>query len=360
MIVYICVLIILFLVALINNRNQIQSDVTSNKIISRAQNNSLKSFLLVTLIYLVMTLKAYLTGDYSRYAINFINARYYSITEMASLKGEMGFHALTKAITYITSNVSCYFAITSVIICISLGKFIHENADNKIYSIFFYYTIGLFAFSLAGLRQALAMSICLFAYKAIKDKKFIKFILIVGFAFLFHKSAVCFLLAYPIAWFKWKRNNILIVVALYSIVCVFFKKLYSAIAQWLGYDNYGIESTGNGGIFLVILIIISIICLIYKNKLLLKNSQNIIFINLHFAVLAIWIFRLFTRTVERPAYYYLYATIIILDKILSIQFDSSTEDSTQKILLLTSLVLFGLFFVYRLSRDLNLIPYIFI
>ena len=360
MIVYLCVLIILFLVAFINNRNQITSINSSKKSYAVKKNNSEKLFFLVTLIYLLMALKSYVTGDYSRYAINFINATYKSITDMASIKGEIGFHTFTKIITYITSNVRWYFAITSAFICISLGIFIQKNADNKIYSLFFYYTIGLFAFSLAGLRQALAMSICLFAFKAIKDKKCIKFILIVGFAFLFHKSAAFFLLAYPIARFKWKRNNILIVAALYGIVCVFFKKLYSAIAQWLGYDNYGIESTGNGGIFLVVLIVIGILCLIYKNKLILKNSQNIIFINLHFAVLAIWIFRLFTRTVERPAYYYLYATIIILDKILSLQFDSYTEESTQKIVLITSLILFGLFFVYRLSRDLNLIPYIFI
>lgn len=359
MIVYLCILTFLFLATLINNRGQMVWDSVKNQY-AGPQKHSAVLFISVTLVYFLMALKSPVSGDYSQYAVHFINSEYRTVADMANNKGEQGFHALTKFINTFTGNPSWYFAITSAIICISLFHFIRKHADNQKYALYFYFTIGLFAFSLAGLRQALAMSICLFAYDAIKEKKLLKFFIIVLIAFFFHKSAVFFLPAYFIARFKWKKESVFLVTLLYGIILVFFNSLYYSIATWLNYDNYSIESTGNGGIFLIILLVISALCLIYKDKLLLKDSSNIIFINLHLTVLAMWVFRMFTRTVERPAFYYLYATIIVLDKIFSLQLDTEEENNTLKILILSALILFGLFFMYRLMRDRNLIPYVFI
>jgi hypothetical protein len=321
---------------------------------------SAKMNISITMIFLVMALKAPVLGDYSRYADNFIRTAYRTIKEMAAYKGEIGFHALTKAVTYITDNPSVYLAITSALICILLGIYIKRFGASKIYAVYFYYTIGLFAFSMAGLRQVLAMSICLLAYEAIRKKKLILFIIIIGVAFLFHKTAIFFLPAYPIARFQWKWNNILIAIASLGVFSIFFTKFYTYITIWLGYDNYSMSSSGNGGIFTVILLAIGALGIIYKDRLLSLDSSNLMFLNLHFALIVIWLLRFVIGTVDRPSFYYFYATIILLDKIFSLEFEDDSKSRTHKFILISALMMFGLLFVYRLIRDINLLPYILI
>lgn len=344
MIVYLAVLGIFFLGAIIGRHHQSQSN--------------LKFGGAMLVLYGLMAMKAPLQGDYSRYATHFLSASYKSIKDMASVKGEIGFHAFTKWMVTISDHPSVYFAVTSAFICIAIGIYIKRNCHNKMYGLYFYYTIGLFAFTFAGLRQALAMSICLFGYEMIIRKKPVRFLLIVAFAFLFHKSAILFVLAYPIAWMKWKWNRLMLMAFGYGVFCVLFGWLYQRVATWLGYDNYGMENTGNGWIFFGVLIVITALSLIYRQKLLEINPNNLVFINLNIAVLGIWVFRLFTRTVERPAFFYIYSTIIVLEQIMSIRYEDVKKKRGQQLLILCSLVLFGLLFLYRLRRDGNLLPYV--
>jgi hypothetical protein len=356
MLVYLFVLTVLFLFAFLKTKPE---KLLIDKKGAAVRTSCFFVLIPMTFIYFVMILKQPTLGDYRQYAIHFLNSVYRPMDQFLNIMEEPAFYVLTKLMTNYTISTFWYFAVTSAVICISVGVFINRYGDNKKYAIYFYYTIGLFAFTMAGLRQSLAMCVCLFAHETIRKRKPLRFLLLVCLAFLFHKSAVFFLPAYLLGKIRWKTINVIGIVAVYAFISITFNSLYQYIADWLDY-SYGIEGTGNGGIFLVILLIISALAIIYKNKLLLKNPDNLIFINLHFGVLALWFFRMFTRTVERPAFYYLFSTIILLDKILDLQADNETEATNQKILVISSLFLFALFFLYRTARDRNLIPYIFI
>ena len=127
----------------------------------------------------------------------------------------------------------------------------------------------------------------------------------------------------------------------------------------MNYD-YVIESTKNGGIFLAILLVIAFLGIVYREKLMAADPDNLFFLNMHFAVILLWIFRMFTRTAERPAFYYLYASIILLDRFLSLKSNGEEEERIRKCLVLLSVIFFGIFFLYRTLRDGNLVPYIWI
>lgn len=319
-----------------------------------------KTFALLTscfLLYLLTILKSPITGDYSRYADNFFNSVKYTFTFYLERKKEAGFYMFTKLLSEIQYNTFFYFAVTSAILYLCLFFFLKKYAVNKLYAIYFYYTIGLFAFSLAGLRQSLAMSICLFAYGMIRKRKPAAFIIIVAIAFLFHKSAVFFLPAYFIGRIPWKAKYHFAILAGYGLLGIFFDRFYYLVASWMDYD-YGIESTGNGSIFLIILLIIGFLGVVYRKELIATDKESLLFLNMHFVVILLWIFRLFTRTAERPALYYLYGSIILLDRILSLRSEDREKEITRKCILLCSVVLFGVFFLYRTIRDGNLIPYI--
>ncbi len=315
-------------------------------------------FLSCLSIYFLMIFKSPLSGDYSRYAYNFLDAANKNIQFYWERK-EAGFYILTKLIGELHYSVFFYFAVTSAFICISLFFFLKRYACNKKYAVYFYYTIGLFAFSMAGLRQMLAMSVCLFAYEAAKKRKAITFLIFVGTAFLLHKSALFFLPAFFIGWVPWKKKYHLVILAVYAVTGIFFQRLYAWITDWMNYD-YTIESTGNGGIFLLILLVIGFLGVVYRKRLLEADKDNLFFINLHFAVIMLWTFRMFTRTAERPTFYYLYASVILLDRILSLKSEGDEDARTKKCLVLLSVLFFGIFFLYRTFRDGNLVPYLWI
>ena len=59
-----------------------------------------------------------------------------------------------------------------------------------------YVTLGLYTFMVQGLRQAIAMSICLFSIEFVKKRKFIPFFLVVFLASTYHKTAIVFAVIY--------------------------------------------------------------------------------------------------------------------------------------------------------------------
>ncbi len=354
MIVYGLLLILLAATALMQTNK-----IEDNAGYRTGKRNNIVLFLSCFSIYVLMVLKAPISGDYSRYAINFLDSVNKTIQFYWDRNFDPGFYILTKIIGEIHFSTVFYFAVTSAIICLSLFFFIKRYASNKSYALYFYYTIGLFAFSLAGLRQALAMSICLFAYEAARRRKIIPFLILVGAAYLQHKSALFFLPVFFVGWVPWKAKYHLIILSTFGIVGLFFHEIYTMVTEWMDY-NYAIESTGNGGIFLIILLIIGFLGVVYRKKLMETNQDSLFFLNMHFVVILLWIFRMFTRTAERPTFYYLYASVILLDRILSLKLEGEAEERTKRFLILSSIIFFGLFFLYRTLRDRNLVPYLWI
>ena len=110
----------------------------------------------------------------------------------------------------------------------------------------------------------------------------------------------------------------------------------------------------------MILLLIGFLGIIYRKELFERYDDSVFFLNMHMAVILIWLLRMFTRTVERPALYYLYASIILMDRILSLKSENADKENTRKCLVLLSVVFFGLLFIYRTLRDGNLVPYIWI
>lgn len=354
MIVYGSLLIILAALALFQIKKS-----GEHAVYSAGKGNIIVLLLSCFLVYLLMIFKAPLSGDFSRYANNFLDSANKSIQFYWERNMDSGFYILTKLIGEIHNSVFFYFAVTAAFICISLFFFLKRYAWNKKYAVYFYYTIGLFAFSMAGLRQVLAMSVCLFAYEAARRRKIIPFLLLVGSAYFLHKSALFFLPAFFIGGVPWKVKYHLAILAVYGMIALSFQRLYTWVADWMNYD-YVIESTGNGGIFLLILLIIAFLGIVYRERLMDADPGNLFFLNMHFAVIMLWIFRMFTRTAERPAFYYLYASIILLDRILSLKSSKEEEERTRKTLVLLSVLFFGILFLYRTLRDGNLVPYIWI
>ena len=105
---------------------------------------------------------------------------------------EIGYQILNILVYKISPNPYFFLGVVATICYVGTGVYIYKYSDNIVYSTVLLFPIA-YSFFASGLRQAIAMVICLYAYQAIKNKKIIRAILLIAFATLFHTSALLML-----------------------------------------------------------------------------------------------------------------------------------------------------------------------
>lgn len=254
---------------------------------------------------------------------------------------EIGFQIYVKIISLFTSNYTIFFLINAIIIFGTLLRFSFKYTQNPFVFFFLFITLGTYSFFETGLRQALAMVICVWAIDFLQNRKAIRFFLLVILAYYFHKSALIFALAYPLCSIKKYDWAMALYVVLTIVFVVGFSSFQDTFNRWLGYE-YGVEKTGNGGIFMLLTLIIaaySTFMTYDKTKQRKERPWD-----MHFAFMSVlfWVLRLISRTAERISYYYMFG--------LYIYFSQAVDCNKDKLSSLLKWLLIGvclLLFVYR-------------
>ncbi len=245
-------------------------------------------------------------ADTPGYVSSFLNIRNYTFSELFEneFRHEKGFLLYEKIISLFTDNYTVYFLITSIILFGILGRFAYKYSGNVCVFLFLFVSLGTYQFYLTGLRQALAMSICMLAFDYVKNKKVCKFILYVIFASLFHRSAIIFLIVYPLCNLK-KISSTIMSYGITTVgLLISFTSFNDFVNDLLGYE-YGVEQTGNGQIFLILLSIFMLYSLYNVPKIKKRGINTVPIMHLSFITIMLWVLRLVSRVAERPSYYFI-------------------------------------------------------
>ena len=257
------------------------------------------------------------------------------------MRVEIGYRIYVKIISLFTDNYTTFFLVNGLVIFGTLLHFSKKYTKNPFVFFFLFITLGTYNFVETGLRQALAMMICLWAIDFIKDKKLIRFILLVLLAYYFHKSAILFLIMYPLSLIKkmdWVIASYMVMAAVFLVGFSVFQGFFN---QLLGYE-YDVEETGNGGIFMMlVLVLFSFSLFMMYDKPKEAGNQSLI-VQLSLMTVIFWLLRLISRTAERISYYYITGLYIYFSQ--AVNYDKDKLSSLLKWLLI--LACFALF-VYR-------------
>lgn len=278
-----------------------------------------KSILLLALlpVFVLIAFKASSVGsDTPVYISMFEEHTSYSFVKGDEGRIEYGYVLFQRLLFYISQDPQIIFFATGVLISWACYKFFLNNAKNSCLALYFFMSLGFLGFSLSGTRQALAISIVLLSFQFIKEKKLYKFLLMIGLAMLFHKSAACFLPAYFIAHrsLGTKQVNLMFIGAL--ALFFFADKFLWGVEAILKY-NYGVEETGNGYIFFAVILLITILVVRSRQRIVSAHSGNETMININFLSLAAWTVRLVSRTAERVSLYFLPFTAVALEEFIT-------------------------------------------
>lgn len=247
-----------------------------------------------------------------------------SQSNMATLETryEKGFVYLNKILSFIWDDPQILLIVSSLIVMISFGVFIKRYSQNIWLSVMLFFTFGYYSGSTNTIRQYIAVSIILWAYKYVFEKKLMKFIILVLLATQFHSTAIIFLAAYPLSKLKLNKKKTLGMLGATGVLYIGFDLVLQIFLIIFPTYSYYINSEYMTGevrlasiMNLLVLLIIGILYWITKDnkkiKILNSDKDNILEVYMLMSILITFISLKF-NLIERGAEYFTVSVLVIL------------------------------------------------
>lgn len=224
------------------------------------------------------------TAEYARlyyYFSQVENLQY----DIANTRYEIGYIYLNRLLNIFSSDAQILFIVTGFITAFSFARFIYKYSRLPWMSAYMFMTLQFFDLSMSGVRQILSIAILLFSYDFVINRKFVNFFLIVMLATSIHTSAIMFLVIYPLAMIKYKKNFYLISGILAITTFLGFKYLIPLIGrifpQYINYfiregSSYTNKATLAVYLMLTLWLVMFFVAKMAYNKKEAMNDKNLI------------------------------------------------------------------------------------
>lgn len=253
------------------------------------------------------------------------------------LNYEKGYVILNKLIAVIYPNTQFYLAVVAFFSLTPIFYYVGKQSVSPIYSTVIYMGLQLFLLQYSGLRQCIAVGLCLIAVDFIRGRKPIKFILLVLFSCLFHSTSIVFLLAYPIYHIKMNFQIRIVSFVFLPIIWILKKPIFLFLTGLFGFTPK-IDNNNAITLFLVLCMVYLFCCFFVPKD---ENGS----LNLFFVACCIQAMAGLQSNMIRAGYSYLILLIVLLpNTIYSIQ--SKKTRFFVNLIVIPAFIAFGLYSIY--------------
>ena len=264
---------------------------------------------------------------------------------------EKGYVVFNKIIGTIHKDRQFFLGACAFFTILPIIYVIYKKSEAPLQSVVIYMGLPVFLLTYSGIRQALALGICFWAYLYIEKKKLAKFIILVILAMLFHRSAIIFLIAYPLYHLKMSVSVRWASVILMPIVFILKRPLF-AIFSRIFKENAVAKNTGAGTLF-IIFALIYVFCMLYSDG---SEEQNGL-LNLFLMACLCQAFGGIYPTAVRVTYYFMLSLVILIPNVIK-RMDNNLDKPIFQTVVVVSFAAFGLYSIYN-STWAMAYPYIF-
>ena len=349
------------LACLVNNQPQpVSGQLHKTNGITRRQGiNSLSLLAVFTILFLLSALRMEVGNDYETYVDTFheIYVGGYVVTEPL-------FNAVVK-ILYELSGGENYLLVFAVFAFVTIWIFLkamYDQTENYPLAFFLFMTLGIYFRTFNTVRYYFVLAITLYSFRYIFRKEYGKFILLIGFAALFHKSVLVVIPIYLIANMKWKKWHVA-VLSIGAVTMVVCQDLIMKIALEL-YPSYKDTiylqtETGLAGNLMSILrcvavLVLALVC--YKDSWK-KDERNQIYIKLNFLAVLLYLCGSFLPLVGRIGYYLITCQIMLIPAILGSIKDEKKKKILIAVVIIACVIYFLLFLRSANQPGVRVLPY---
>ncbi len=170
-------------------------------------------------------------------------------------------------------NFQLFLFVVAVISIAPVMVVIYRYSSNYYYSIFLYIAFGYFSFAMNGIRQAMAIGICMIAYIFYRERKLCLFLLTIIFACFFHKSAILFFPVYWIGKIPKEKKNIYIFLGALVAVFIFRSRLF-VLLNMFSRQQYLIASNQGGLRMFLVMFITAMIGWVFFYRYIIKQNES--------------------------------------------------------------------------------------
>ena len=241
------------------------------------------------------------------------------------------------------------FVLSGLLFSIAVCQTIYFNSENVMLSMVMYICLGLYMFMLQGLRQSIAISICLLATEHCKKRKFFPFLLSMLLAFLFHRTCIVFTIMYFVYGLKFTsktKAGLLITAGVLVLLAPLFVKYGNQFLD-RAYENTAQSSALIASAIYVIILAVAYLFLDKKNT----NEELMFFIVMTLFGAAFYLMRYMgAQVMDRISFYFIMGQNIVLPAVIK-KFDNKSKD----IIIFVVCGLCILLFLYRLATSYGIV-----
>lgn len=272
---------------------------------------------------------------------------------LAAIDMEKGYLVCVWILSHIFPHPQMALVLSGIFFAISICHFVYKNSDDVVMPLLVFNCLGLFNFVVQGLRQSVAMCICLWSLEQCKKKNFIGFTLLVLLATSIHASAAVFFIVYFLRNLKLDLKGISIFSCCVAVGFIFLPTLFELMNKLLNEDyKMGIVSEQGGIVAIFIYLVIIVFALFFKDN---KNSNRDLYIYISLIGLITFMMRnSISQIASRISYYFQFAQMIILSNSIKAVSDRSMR---ALIVMITAVLCLGVA-IHKASYTI-LIPYNF-
>lgn len=189
----------------------------------------------------------------------------------------IGFAALTSILKTIGFSKQDYLMFYAFATVTPYVLFVRKYSKSFVFGVFLMFTTGFYTFSMAAIKQTMATGLCLIAVGYALDRKWIRYLLMVGLAVLFHPYAVIYLLV-PLLMFKPLTKLTYFYMAAFVAAGFFLESLLGTvldITDMMGASYDASTFVGEGvNIFRVAVCFVPVILALLYGKPMFRNSTR--------------------------------------------------------------------------------------
>lgn len=269
-----------------------------------------------------------------------------------------GYYLLSKIFASIGAPVQLWLGFVATLYIGAISNLIYKYSIAPLTSYIIFLSVGGFAFSLAGLKQTIAMSFLLFAYPKLVKRKFIPFLLLVLVASLFHSTALVFLISYPLSKINVTTKQFCVYLGLIAFSFTNAGVVLNTVFDLLDDKHYSAYQTADSTYSLtgfLIQLFMLIFCLLYADKFKSLNVHyRSLYTMLYLGVLS-QVYASSIASLFRISLYFSGFCIILFPYCICLE----ENEGRKRYIHIISLFIFLAYFFFKLLKDNSISPYLF-
>lgn len=301
------------------------------------------------IFFLLLSLRHNSIGmDLMTYKMHFDSISYLSFEQTLNRSGDVLYNLFNWLISRFTDDYRIFLIIVAAVILFPIAVYYSEEREYSFLKMVIFINMPNFIMIFSGLRQAIAFSFGIIAYKFVREKKILWFLIISLISVGFHHSAFILFIFYPLYHFKFKTKHLWFIIPAIVLVYIYNRPIFAAATAILNFffgEDYSADITDTGAYTMLILYILFAIFSYVIPDESLMDEETLGLRNFLLMAVIIQCFVPLNSLAMRMNYYFILFIPVLIPKIIK-----CCKTSLKQVAALSNWVLTGYLFVYYLDK----------